>query len=224
MEDANSDACSIAPPSLENMQRRVRKTKESPPRAAVYDVIAAVKNFDQNYSGHIYKRLLDAGKVPECAEVDVVLVQPLGSCKCMHQEGSQRGGNRKPVRVASASEMVQVLPQLPGNCDFTKACQEVTANFLDVAPRGPAVVKFMDVADPGKEDQGTTRSWQEASGAPLWLKEALTDAVATGIEQDVKATQAAYAGQLQALQRELQKVSEYEPRIEMSRAFPSRPG
>jgi hypothetical protein len=46
--------------------------------------------------------------------------------------------------------------------------------------------------------------------------------VATGIEQGVKATQAAYVEQLQALQRELQKVSEYGPRIEMSRTFPSR--
>ena len=47
--------------------------------------------------------------------------------------------------------------------------------------------------------------------------------MATGIEQGVKATHAAYVEQLQALQRELQKVSEYGPRIEMSRAFPSRP-
>ena len=84
MADANSDACSIAPPSLENMQHRVRKTKESPPRAAVYDVIAEVKDCDQNYVGQIYKRLLDAGKVPEVAEVDQVLVQPLGSCTCVN--------------------------------------------------------------------------------------------------------------------------------------------
>ena len=91
MADANSDACSIAPPSLENLQRRVRKTNENPPRAAVYDVIAAVKNCDPNYAGQIYKRLLDAGKVPECAEVDQVLVQPLGPCKCMNQEGGQWG-------------------------------------------------------------------------------------------------------------------------------------
>ena len=47
--------------------------------------------------------------------------------------------------------------------------------------------------------------------------------MATGIEQGVKATQAAYAEQLQGLERELQKASEYGPRIEMSRAFPSRP-
>ena len=107
MADAN--ACSIAPPSLENLQRRVRKTKEDPPRAAVYDVIAEVKDCDQNYAGQIYKRLLDAGKVPECAEVDQVSVQPLGSCKCMNQEGGQWGGNRKPVRVATASEIVQIL-------------------------------------------------------------------------------------------------------------------
>ena len=135
MADANSDACSIAPPSLENLQRRVRKTKESPPRAAVYDVIAAVKNCDQNYAGQIYKRLLDAGKVPECAEVDQVLVQPLGSCTCMNQEGGQWGGNRKPVRVATVNEMVQILAQLPCNGHFNKACGEVIEKFLDVAPR-----------------------------------------------------------------------------------------
>ena len=41
---------------------RVRKTNESPPRVAVYDVIAAVKNSDQNYAGQMYKCLLDAGK------------------------------------------------------------------------------------------------------------------------------------------------------------------
>ena len=112
MADAN--ACSIAPPSLENLQRRVRKTNENPPRAAVYDVIAAVKNCDQNYAGQIYKRLLDAGKVPECAEVDQVLVQPLGSCTCMNQEGGQWGGNRKPVRVATVNEMVQILALAAG--------------------------------------------------------------------------------------------------------------
>ena len=221
MADAN--ACSIAPPSPENLQRRVRKTSENPPRAAVYDVIAVAKNCDQNYAGQIYKRLLDAGKVPECAEVDQVLVQPLGSCTCMNQEGGQWGGNRKPVRVATVNEMVQILAQLPGNCHFNKACEEVIAKFLDVAPRDPDAVKFIDVADPGKEDQGTTRSWQEGSGAPPWFREAIADAVATGIEQGVKATQAAYAEQLQGLERELQKVSEYGPRIEMSRAFPSRP-
>ena len=162
MADAN--ACSIAPPSLENLQRRVRKTKEDPPRAAVYDVIAAVKNCDQNYAGHIYKRLLDAGKVPACAEVDQVLVQPLGSCTCMNQEGGQWGGNRKPIRVATASEMVQILAQLPGNCHFNKVCEEVIAKFLDVSSRDPDAAKFIDVADPGKENQGTTRSWQEGSG------------------------------------------------------------
>ena len=81
---AGANACSITPPSLENLQRRVRKTKEDPPRAAVYDVIAAAKSCDQNCAGQIYKRLLDAGKVPECAEVDQVLVQPLGSCACMN--------------------------------------------------------------------------------------------------------------------------------------------
>ena len=156
MADAN--ACSIAPPALENLQRRVRKTKEDPPRAAVYDVIAEVKDCDQNDAGQIYKRLLDAGKVPECAEVDQVSVQPLGSCKCMNQEGSQWGGNRKPVRVASASEMVQVPTQLPGNCDFNKACEEVIAKFLDVAPRDPDAAKFPDVAGPATEGQGTTRS------------------------------------------------------------------
>ena len=61
---------------------------------------------DQNYAGQIYKRLLDAGTVPECAEVNQVLVQPLGSCKCMNQECGQWGGNRKRVRVASARENV----------------------------------------------------------------------------------------------------------------------
>ena len=82
------------------------------------------------------------------------------------------------------------------------------AKFLDVAPRNPDAVKFIDIADPGKEDQGTTRSWQEGSGAPPWFREAIANAVATGIEQGVKATQAAYAEQLQGLERELQKVPE----------------
>ena len=110
MADAN--ACSIAPPSLENLQRRVRKTNENPPRAAVYDFIAAVKNCDQNYAGQIYKRLLDAGKVPECAEVDQVLVQPLASCACMNQEGGQWGGKRKPFRVATVNDRA-AAGQLP---------------------------------------------------------------------------------------------------------------
>ena len=97
--------------------------------------------------------------------------------------------------------MVQILAQLPGNCQFNKVCEEVIAKCLDVSSRDPDAARFIDVADPGEENQGTTRSWQEGSGGPPWFRKAIADAVATGIEQGIKATQAAYAGQVQTLER-----------------------
>ncbi len=216
----------VAPLTLEGMQCRARKTAESPPRVAVHDVIAMVKTCDQNYAGQVYMRLLTAGKVPECAEVGQDLVHALGSCSGGAQASSQWGGDRKPVRVATASEMVQILTQLPGSHEFKKNCGEVIVKFL-----GGECGLLEDVAtkpDASEDPKNATRlCWEEARGLPPSLMDLLAGAVETGIKQGIKegikVAQAAQAERLQALEEQLRKVQEYGPRIEMSRAFPSRP-
>ena len=93
--------------TLEGLQLHARRTTENPPRVAIYDVIALIKKCDQNYAGQIYLRLLDAGAVPKCVEIQ----QDLVHANCMDQISGHVGGNRKPVRVATASEMVRILLQ-----------------------------------------------------------------------------------------------------------------
>ena len=111
--------------TLEGLQQKARKTTETPPRVAVYDVIAMAKGCDQEYAGKCYMRLLSAGKVPECQEVGQELVRT----SCPDQAPSVWGGNRKPVRVATADEMIQILLQLPSNEEFKKNCASVVAKF-----------------------------------------------------------------------------------------------
>ena len=98
----------------------VRKTHEIPPRVSVYDVIAKVKGCSSNYAGNLFRRLLDSGNVPECEEVSTnVIEQAIG-----------QHGNRRPVLVATAEEIVQICCALPGNVDFRKHCASVVVRYL----------------------------------------------------------------------------------------------
>ena len=73
-----------------------RKTCEAPPRVSVYDVIAKVKGCSLHYAGNLFRRLVDSGNVPECEEVSPSLVEQMNG----------QGGNRRPVLVATAEEIV----------------------------------------------------------------------------------------------------------------------
>ena len=46
-----------------------------------------------------------------------------------------RGGNHKPVVVATAEEMVQILWALPGTNEFRKNCADVVVSYLGGDPR-----------------------------------------------------------------------------------------
>ena len=100
--------------TLENLSQVARQTTERPPRVSVYDVIAAAKGCDGNHAGMLFRRMLVAGAVPNCEEVPQTLLQ----AACMDQ--GQHGGARKPVLVATAQEMVQILWALPGTNEFRK--------------------------------------------------------------------------------------------------------
>ena len=100
--------------TLEELQQNARKTIEIPPRVAVHDVIALAKGFDQEFAAKCYMRLWHAGQAPEC---DMV-AQDLVRTDRPDQDQGRWGGNRKPVRVATAAEMIQILMQLPGNASF----------------------------------------------------------------------------------------------------------
>lgn len=98
----------------------LRKTREVPPRVSVYDVIAKVKGCSSNYAGQVFRRLLDSGNVPECEEVSPSLVdQAIGKC-----------GNRRPVLVATAEEIVQICCALPCNAEFRKHCAGVVVKYI----------------------------------------------------------------------------------------------
>ncbi len=98
----------------------IRKTREAPPRVSVYDVIAKVKGCSSHYAGTVFRRLLDSGNVPECEEVSPNLVE----------EAAGQGGNRRPVLVATAEEIVQICCALPGNAEFRKHCARVVVKYL----------------------------------------------------------------------------------------------
>ena len=98
----------------------LRKTCEAPPRISVYDVIAKVKGCSLNYAGNVFRRLLDSGNVPECEEVSPSLME----------QATGQGGNRRPVLVATAEEIVQICCALPGNVQFRKHCAGVVVRYL----------------------------------------------------------------------------------------------
>jgi hypothetical protein len=55
--------------TFESLTQDARKTQEVPPRVSVYDVIAAAKGCDGNVAGMMFRRMVQAGTVPECDEV-----------------------------------------------------------------------------------------------------------------------------------------------------------
>ena len=218
--------------TLEGLQEKTRKTNESSPRVAVYDVIAMVKRCDNNYAGQIYMRLMKAGKVPECEEVE----QELVPASCMNQDSSIWGGNRKPVRVASASEMVQILMQLPGATIFKQNCADVIARYLggdtslvaDLVTNRAAQELMAD-----KEPDHPMRIFGEeveARGTPRGFEDMIASAIERGIRQGLeRAGEILQLGQtdtnkrLNVIEEQLRKIPEYGPRIEISRGFPVKP-
>ena len=108
--------------TLETLSEVARRTTETPPRVSVYDVIAAAKDCDGDRAGQIFRRLLSTGTVPECAEVPHSLIQGL--------DQKSRGGARKPVVVATAKEMVQILWALPGDTTFRRNCADICVRYL----------------------------------------------------------------------------------------------
>ena len=89
--------------TLESLCKNVRKTAETPPRVAVYDVIETAKGCDGNEAARIFRRLRQAGNIPACKEVSQNLLKQIRLKQFSH------GGARNPVKVATAQEMVQIL-------------------------------------------------------------------------------------------------------------------
>ena len=113
--------------TLESLTHTARKTTEVPARVSVVDVIAVAKGCDIRYAAEMFRRMLRAGNVPEGEEVP----QSLVDANCVHQDAPvQHGGNRKPVLVASAQEVVQILWALPGSYDFRRNCADVVVRYL----------------------------------------------------------------------------------------------
>ena len=114
--------------TLESLSQTARHTLESPPRVSVYDVIAAAKGCSANAAGMVFRRLLQAGLVPQCADV----TQNLIHTDRLNQDS--HGGPRRPVVVATAAEMVQILWALPGSSEFRKNCADVVVRYLGGDP------------------------------------------------------------------------------------------
>ncbi len=88
-------AMSLQMVTLESLSQDARRTNETPPRVSVYDVIATAKNCDGKAAGQTFRRMLEAGAVPECEDVTQNLLQADCSNQMAH------GGARKPVLVTS---------------------------------------------------------------------------------------------------------------------------
>ena len=119
---------SLQPVTLENLTQAARRTNEIPPRVSIYDVIAAAKGCDGNEAGRTFRRMLQAGAVPECEEVSQNLLQGNILDQMAH------GGERKPVLVATAAEIVQIIWELPGKSEFRKNSADVVVRYLGGDP------------------------------------------------------------------------------------------
>ncbi len=108
--------------TLQSLSRAARQTTETPPRIAVYDVIAAAKGCAGSDAGKIFRRMLQAGTVPWCGEVLPDFIK-----------AASHGGARGPVVVATAQEMVQILWALPGTSTFRKNCLTRGAPLKEVS-------------------------------------------------------------------------------------------
>jgi len=110
--------------TLDVLSHAARRTLESPPRISIYDVIAVVKGCSVNAAGMVFRRLLEAGLVLRCEEVSQNLIHT----DRLNQDS--HGGPRRPVVVATAVEMVQILWALPGSSEFRKKCADVVVRYL----------------------------------------------------------------------------------------------
>jgi len=121
-------AMSLQTVTLESLSQAARKTNEVPPRVSVYDVIATAKSCDGKVAGQTFRRMLEARTVPECEEVSQNLLQADCSNQMAH------GGARKPVLVATAEEIVQILWALPGTSEFRKNSADIVVRYLGGDP------------------------------------------------------------------------------------------
>ena len=123
----------LAEVTLEGLTRKVRRTNENPPRAVLYEFIAAVKSCGLDYANKIYSRLLKEGRVPECEEVEPNLIRtncPDQDSRDLRVESGHGGGDRKLVRVATAEDLNIILMALPGNFEFKKNISKLVTRYL----------------------------------------------------------------------------------------------
>ena len=98
----------------------VRKTNETPPRVAVYDVIMKVTGCSLATASKTYSRLVDEGRLPEMQLFCVTFCQP--------KRG--RGQYDRAIPVTDAKGLVQLIWALPGAKDFRQNCADVAVRFL----------------------------------------------------------------------------------------------
>ena len=97
---------------LDHTSWDARKTDDG--RVSVVDVIAHVTGYDFQYAADLYRRLLAEERVPECARLP--LPPRVDSLAPARPRRTKRGGARGDALtpVATLSEMLEILRQLPG--------------------------------------------------------------------------------------------------------------
>ena len=91
-------------------------------KVSVTDVICASKKCSRCTAHNTYARLVTSGKLA-----------PIALSKCPTNEG-RRGGSHKPIPIASAEEVVQLLHALPGDTDFKRNAANVVVRYLGGDP------------------------------------------------------------------------------------------
>ena len=114
----------VASLTTDNFAEGVRKTTETPPRVSVYDIIAKVKGCSGDVACVTFRRLLATDSVPECGEV----LQGMVQTNCLDHPA--RGGNQRPIFVATAQEMVESLCALLGSIALRKNCAQLLVSYL----------------------------------------------------------------------------------------------
>ena len=96
---------------------KVRKTEDG--KVSVVDVIVQLKKCTGNHAAQVYTRLLEEERVPECE------ARFLTSAKSGRQNRSEY-----QTAIATASEINEIIWQLPGTSEFRRNCAKVCVRYL----------------------------------------------------------------------------------------------
>ena len=103
---------------------KIRKTEDG--KVSVVDVIAQVKKCTANYAAEVYQRLLAEERVPKCEVHNIART----ASACTTATRGRQNHSQYATSIATATEITEIIWQLPGASEFRKNCAKVCVRYL----------------------------------------------------------------------------------------------